>query len=175
MSFFIAADLDARVRAQVVGWMDPLQQRLPAKWLRPDKLHLTLVFLGHPPADRLEALRAHMAAVATRHAPFQLHLAGSGRFVTARAPDVLWLGVGGALEPLHALAADLARAAELDPERTYRPHVTLARGQSTDALKGAEQALQRSVTEPFVVDHLTLYESANDRYRAVTSTPLRAR
>src|SRR5699024_3931451 len=88
-------------------------------------LHLTLVFLGDQPAERLPEVEA--AAGEIRAAGCTLELDRFGWFARAR---VLWLG-GEAPAPLIELQAALQRrmlelGLRLD-ERPFRPHVTLFR------------------------------------------------
>ncbi len=64
MSFFLAADLDEPVRAEVGARIDALRDRVNAKWLRFDKLHITLRFLGHPSAEQLQGIRNLAPALA---------------------------------------------------------------------------------------------------------------
>lgn len=88
-------------------------------------LHLTLVFLGNQPADRLPEFAA--AAEEIDGAGCTLELDRFGWFARAR---VLWLG-GEAPAPLIELQAGLQRRMlELDlrlDEWPFRPHVTLFR------------------------------------------------
>lgn len=88
-------------------------------------LHLTLLFLGDQPADRLEEIIA--AAERLRAAGFGLLLDRLGWFARAR---VAWLG-GAAPSGGRALAADLtesmtALGLQFD-DRPWAPHVTLFR------------------------------------------------
>ena len=65
MSFFLAVDLDEPVRAVVAACIERHRAEITAKWLRTDKLHVTLRFLGHPTAAELarhEAVRNRMGA-----------------------------------------------------------------------------------------------------------------
>lgn len=171
MSVFLAVDLDLHTRTQVAALMDTLRPRFEAKWLRTDKLHCTLVFLGNPTAAQLAAWPPLLDALALRHQGFSLQLAGAGTFVTARAPSVLWLGVGGALEPLHALQADAARTLGGE-EREYLPHVTLARARQEGSLEVLLPELAPFQSAPFAVRHLALYESNNHTYRVLHQSPL---
>lgn len=164
MSFFLAVDLDDTVRAEVVACIEAHRPSVIAKWLRADKLHLTLRFLGHPTPDSLTALEPVARAITARTSPFTLRLRAAGFFVTARAPSVLWLGVDGDLAPLRELQAALTPA---DDTRPFVPHVTLARAQSPGALEALEPHLRDFTSSPFRIDHLTLYESTHDQYRAV--------
>jgi len=88
-------------------------------------LHLTLLFLGDQPADRLAEFEAVAGAVAGTCC--ELVLDRFGWFPGAR---VLWLG-GEAPDPLQRLQTGLERqVAELGvtlERRPFRPHVTLFR------------------------------------------------
>lgn len=181
MSFFLAVDLDAPTRAQVSALLDELEPRMTARWLRPDKLHVTLVFLGNATPAQVDSFLPVIDALAARHQPFSLELRGVGTFGTRRAPAVLWLGLGGALEQLGALRADAAQqllAGELSgvsPEeksRVYAPHLTLARAKTGGTFDDALTSLQSFRSAPFPVEHLTLYESRHDEYRALHRAPL---
>ena len=163
MSFFLALDPDELVRAQVAACIERHRAEVTAKWLRTDKLHLTLLFLGHPSPAELAALQPVVEGIARTTRPFSLSLRGVGFFTTARAPSVLWLGVEGQLPELRALQSAIAPT----DERPFVPHLTLARAQSGGSLERLEPALRDFASPPFVIDHVTLYESTNEHYRAL--------
>ena len=107
MSFFLALDLDEVVRAEVVRAIERHRAEVTAKWLRADKLHLTLRFLGHPAPETLALLEPSVRAIARTTAPFTLSLQGGGFFVTARASNAAHLAhTGGALETLEPALRD---------------------------------------------------------------------
>jgi 2'-5' RNA ligase len=91
----------------------------------PDQWHITLAFLGEVPA--VEPLSPGLRDAAARHDPFDLRLAGSGSF----GRRATWVGVGGDVAALRALAAAVqaaCRDAGVDLERrAYRPHLTVGR------------------------------------------------
>lgn len=88
-------------------------------------LHLTLLFLGNQPAERVAGIEAAVDDVSAE--TFRLRLDRFGWFARAR---VVWLG-GEAPAAAQALVADLARV--LQPQglnfdvRPFRPHITLFR------------------------------------------------
>ena len=91
----------------------------------PDQWHVTLAFLGE--VDSAEPLYDGLAAAASLHAPFRLSLRGGGSF----GPRATWAGVGGDVEQLRALVADVEAACRdagvhLE-DRPYRPHLTVGR------------------------------------------------
>ncbi len=164
MSFFLALDVSDDVRARVAAMMEAEKRDAPARWLRPEKLHLTLVFLGN--ADPLSdaSFVTRVDSVCRAQPPLSLGLAGAGQFATARAAEVLWLGVTGALESLSALHTSLLQAIQLPADRPYVPHVTLARAQTGGTFATALERLKAFTAGPWLSDHLVLYESAHDRY-----------
>ena len=173
MSFFVAVDLDAPVRAVVSALVERHAATTPAKWLRSDKFHVTLQYLGHPKPEALAALQPKLSELAKRHAPFSLSLAQAGLFTTRRAPAVLWLGVAGALEALSALQRDVAAAAGTPPDdKPFIPHVTLGRGESRPAFEAIAAELETFTSPAFTVSGLVLYESNDHVYRRVFSTAL---
>lgn len=177
MSVFLAIDLDDAARGAVTRLIETHRGAYTAKWLRDDKLHCTLVFLGNPKAEQVEAWRAPLDALAARHRAFELALRGAGSFVTARAPSVLWLGVAGALEALRALQRDAHEtlgSAAGHGERAYLPHVTLARAQGEAHFEALLPELQRFTGAPFQVGHVSLYESNNHVYRVLHQARLGA-
>lgn len=93
---------------------------------RPDTLHLTLVFIGATPRERVASLQGLMDGIGLPR--FALRLDQSGWW---RHNGIAWAGTRAAPEALIALQQALARGAEklgfsLDV-RPYVPHLTLAR------------------------------------------------
>ncbi|MDG9704597.1 RNA 2',3'-cyclic phosphodiesterase [Streptomyces sp. DH37] len=97
------------------------------RWVLPEGWHFTLAFLGEVDDGLLPGLRERLERAAHRHHPFDLRLAGGGRF----GDRVLWAGVGDGREPLRRLAASVTagvnRAGVPTEDRPYRPHLTVAR------------------------------------------------
>ena len=101
------------------------------RWTAPERWHLTLLFLGTVPEERVPRLREALAAAVAGTAPMTLRFAGGGRFGSRRRPQVAWTGVEGDAAPLAELAGRLGRAARrLDlavEDRPFRAHLTLGR------------------------------------------------
>jgi RNA 2',3'-cyclic 3'-phosphodiesterase len=130
------ADFGSLVSSLAVG-----QPRGPGQSVRlvpPERMHLTLVFLGDVPEDRLPATKAAVAAVVARWTPGQerrarlphIRIGGGGRFGRGKF-TTLWAGVRGDVAAVGDLVGDLRRelrAAKLPFDvKPFRPHVTLAR------------------------------------------------
>jgi 2'-5' RNA ligase len=122
-------------------------ERRPGESVRlvpPQRVHLTLVFLGDVGDDRLPAVSATVAAGAKRWADTGserrrageqrkrpvLRIGGGGRFGRA-AFTTMWAGIRGDTASLTDLVTDLRRelrTAKLPFDvKAYRPHITIAR------------------------------------------------
>lgn len=99
------------------------------RWVDPSLVHLTLRFLGEVDEASLGGLQGRLDGMT----PFDLAIAGAppGTFGPPRRTQVVWIGVGGEVAGLEAVAREVEAAvvaAGYPPEpRAFRPHVTLAR------------------------------------------------
>jgi 2'-5' RNA ligase len=101
------------------------------RWTAPERWHLTLVFLGAVPVDRVPALRAAAGSAVAPAPAVTVRVTGGGHFGSRRRPRVAWAGLAGDIEALTALAGALAAAARsvglTVEDRPFRPHLTLGR------------------------------------------------
>lgn len=143
---FLAVDIDEVVRRQVI-----LLQRALAdvaedvKWVEPDNLHVTLLFLGEVDDRDLANLCRIVTKVSANTQMFPATVAGVGAFPTLRRPKTLWAGLteGAAeLQSLHAALVPpiLDLGAFRQEERAYTPHLTLGRvnGDAAEAVLAKE-------------------------------------
>jgi len=108
------------------------EPRPRARWTPPEQWHFTLRFVGETHPTRLRGLtEAIDGERPERTVPIALRLGELGAFPNPRRARVLWSGVdrgGEDLERLAELVERAARAAGFGPaDRTFRPHLTLAR------------------------------------------------
>ncbi|KGH47447.1 2'-5' RNA ligase [Modestobacter caceresii] len=137
---FLAVDPPAPAVSDLDRALQPLRPTPGApRWTPTSRWHLTLAFLDEVPAPLLTPLRAAVAPAVARTPPMSLQLAGGGRFGSRRRPSVCWVGLGGDVPELTALAGRLsaaARAVGLPVEdRPFRAHLTVGRwrpGQPAD-------------------------------------------
>jgi len=114
--------LQAALRKSGVAW----------KYVTPENIHLTLLFLGGIFSRDVEAMAAAMDALSDVSFDLPYPVEGLGAFPSLKVkPRVLWAGVGGNWAPLrqlHKQMAEAARAREIEVEKQpYHPHLTLAR------------------------------------------------
>jgi len=133
---FVAVELPPTVRTALGTLQEALAAAaLPVRLSALTGLHLTLAFTGDLPAARVADLTAAVREGCAGIAPFALQAAGLGMFPYARAPRVVWAGVGGAaaaLATLQQLHSGIHRALAAtdfpaDREFSFTPHLTLAR------------------------------------------------
>jgi 2'-5' RNA ligase len=130
---FIAVGLDKGLRDRAVALQQTLARSgAEVKWVEPDNLHLTLLFLGEVEDKAVPAVCRAVAECAARHAPFEMSLETAGAFPTPRRPRTLWAGVGDGRQELVALHDALeGPLLELGcyrrEERQFTPHLTLGR------------------------------------------------
>lgn len=131
---FCAVELPDEVRLRAANHMTVLRQAVAnssAKWERPEKLHITLKFLGEIQPSRLADFIKATADTATKVQPFELTVETTGAFPPRGNPRVLWLGLtdsSGRLGQLQKhLEDDCFRAGWARETRLFHPHLTLAR------------------------------------------------
>jgi len=141
--------------------------------------HLTLVFLGEIPRDRVEPIVAALNPVGANAAPFDVTLEGVGAFPSPERPRVVWTGATDGSAELVRLANDVraALASEGDPTRreaTFVPHLTLFRVRSPNDARRAREILAGRIPPPsprrFRVAEFVLKESELSSHGATHRT-----
>jgi 2'-5' RNA ligase len=174
---FVAIRPPPAVRNRLLALMHGVEG---ARWQDEAQLHLTLRFIGE--VDRHVAADIADALARIAFPPFDLALAGVGTFDRRGRIDTLWAGVvpPDDLAGLHRKVDRARVAAGVAPDdRAYRPHVTLARLNSTGGrIDGFLQANAGIGSQAFTVEEFGLYESMMGRsgsvYHLVERYPLAA-
>jgi RNA 2',3'-cyclic 3'-phosphodiesterase len=171
---FIAVDIDEATRAQVstiaTRARELIGPQIKASWVRTDRLHLTLQFLGQVD-ERVEQRVRKVLAAPIRSAPFDATFDGLGYFPNRGSPRVLWLGINGGLEQLRALYAAVGG------KESFTPHLTLARFRDRVPRRGLARIEGITASAgPSRIDRVTLYESrlspAGPTYVPLATAPL---
>ena len=146
---FIAVMLQDAVRRRVAALREEFAVAGPeVKWVEPENMHLTLVFLGEVDALELVGICRAVRQVASAMPPFELGAAGVGCFPNARRPRTVWVGVEEGRAELvalhHALEDALLKlGAYRREERDFTPHITLGRLKEDDATPEFRALLKR--------------------------------
>src|SRR4029077_1762956 len=98
MRLFVALEILASVRENLVALIDELRaadassSKNRARWVRAANLHVTLKFIGHVDADKLDAIRGALSGVRLE-STVELRFRGLGFFPNDKRPRVFWAGV----------------------------------------------------------------------------------
>jgi len=170
MRLFVAIELNESVEESVREFIAELRDRasrLAARaritWAAPERLHITVRFIGEADEARSRAIRSALGP--TIDAPvFDVTVEGVGAFPPKGAPRVFWAGLtegrAGILDVERAVSGRLESIVAAE-ERPYSPHLTLARVKDpaglrqVDLLEGLDSRHFGSVH----VDAITLFES----------------
>lgn len=183
MRLFVAITLSEAVRRVLADAQVPLRAAAPGeRWVSPDKLHVTVRFLGEVDATAVPPLVAALEAAARQSDPIPVEVRGIGAFPTWRRARVVWAGVtpDPKLELLHHDVETGFTALGYEVEgRPFRPHVTLARLRApggTTARAIAEAARGVKVRAPMIVEGLDLMQShrgaGGTRYESLATIAL---
>ena len=166
MRLFIAATFPDAVLRPLNERVTPLRSRLPpASWVRPETQHLTLAFLGEQDASVVDSLTTLVGSRVGEVPKFEAKLQGCGFFPNPRHARVGWVGVTppDAFSALGAAVRDGAREAGITLDRDeFRAHLTVMRmreGWPPASIELFNRTLREYCSEPFTVDHVTLYSS----------------
>ncbi|MCO6455663.1 MAG: RNA 2',3'-cyclic phosphodiesterase [Pirellulaceae bacterium] len=171
-----AGELIAKLRAS----------QAQVSWVPPDRMHLTLKFLGEVPEQDLADVCRVVADVCRETPEFDLRCGGAGAFPNVERPRTVWLGVSLGEEPLEKLQAAVERALGRlgfrQERRRYQGHLTLGRVRGAGPELQALGALLRQYadfqTPVMLADEVRVYGSYLDRtgptYEVLGSCPLSA-
>jgi len=131
---FCAVELPRDVRARIQQHIECLREQVPdaaASWSRVENIHLTLKFFGNVGVDRIPKISTVASRTVEQFPKFEIEVGNTGVFPRPSRPQVLWIGVNdpsGKLSGLQQkLEAECAAAGFEKEDRTYRPHLTIAR------------------------------------------------
>lgn len=132
MRTFIAIELSQETRlalGRLIGELKPELGRVT--WVRPERMHLTLKFLGEIDEGLVERIAEKLKRICGEAQPFAFDVAGMGCFPNPSRPRVVWAGIVGNTAP----ASELQRRIDVELEhlgfepdaRGFSPHVTMGR------------------------------------------------
>ena len=171
MRLFVAVEIAPALGAAVGALIGELRERAARlaprsriTWVAPDRIHLTVRFIGESDEASAGRIRAALAPEVPV-APFDLTVAGFGAFPRTGQPRVLWAGLTEgreALLQLERVVASRLAAAGVGPEpRAYNPHLTLARVREASGLRAAPllKGLPEGPIGTTRVEAFTLFDS----------------
>jgi 2'-5' RNA ligase len=184
---FIAIDISEQARRRVSDFTEQLKKEfshLRGGWEKPEKLHLTLKFLGDADEVQLEKLKEIVENIAAKISKFTLRIAETGVFPSARNARVLWIDVkdekGSAAKINQSLETECEKIGFAKEKRNFKPHLTIARVRDVGKSRELAESHLKKEFEPveFEVAEIVIYESrlqpTGSIYTNVFSSKLKA-
>jgi RNA 2',3'-cyclic 3'-phosphodiesterase len=149
---FIGIDVGEAIRDRLVSLQENLATvESDVKWVEPENLHLTLLFLGEvDQRETIDICRAAQKAIQDMPA-FTMSVEAVGCFPNIRRPRTLWVGIGQGADEVcavhDAIEKPLLEMGNYRREtRGYTPHVTLGRVKSDRPSDALAKELQKHQT-----------------------------
>jgi RNA 2',3'-cyclic 3'-phosphodiesterase len=171
MRLFTGIELHAsvvRAAGELVAELSRRSEHLAPKarvaWVTPERMHVTVRFIGHKDDDACARIRAALDDPVPV-SPFTMRVERLGGFPGRGAPRVIWAGLSGDVDGLAAVERDitarLSRVGVPPEDRPYSPHLTLGRVKEPGGLKTAAlfQGVADIVLGATRVEAITLFES----------------
>ncbi len=129
---FIAVETPQELVARIEPLLEDLAKLGDLRVVRRENLHYTVKFLGEISPEMIGPIGDRMRSVSGMLG-FRINIGGIGAFPSASKPRVVWIGASSEGDKMVALARLLdERLHELGfaRERSYVPHLTLARSRT---------------------------------------------
>ena len=134
-------------------------------WIRTDRYHLTLKFLGKTSSEKIEGMVKKLKMSLREDLAFKLNLSEFGLFGSKYSPRVIWAGAEPELE-IRKLAQKISKEMESfgykNDRQNFVPHLTVARIRKMKNKTHFQQVfskLHSAVLLEQLVDEVILFES----------------
>jgi 2'-5' RNA ligase len=166
---FVALEISELARRRALHYIEYLRtefQGFRVSWEKPEKLHLTMKFLGELDDRHLTKLSEAVEQSARKTAPFKLQISSPGVFPSPKKARVLWLGIKdelGSLRSLNGILEDECEKQGFQKEqRIFTAHLTIGRCQErfiNQFLIEKHLNTDSPPSEPFEVAEIVIFES----------------
>lgn len=133
------------------------------KWVKPENIHITLLFLGEIEFGEGEAIKKIVGNGLSGFKPFHVTVKGIGGFPSLNAPRVLYLPVTEGTEQcssLYAAVSKLCAPFVKKEKRKFTPHCTIGRIRKGKKCTTADiSALPDYPPTSFTVGEIIMYQS----------------
>ena len=110
---------------------------LPAKWVKPENLHITLAFLGNRSDEEIGEICSTIKEIAQNHSPFTLIFKNIVYGPPEKTPRMIW-ATGNTTTEFTLLVKEIQQAL-LESKTTITLHITLARINQWELQKISEE------------------------------------
>jgi 2'-5' RNA ligase len=165
---FTAIDISREARDRIVKYTENLRGNFSGVrvgWEKPEKLHLTLKFLGEASGEQIEKLKIALGKISENFSNFELQISETGVFPSPRNARILWLGLkdetGNLLKLNEMLESECERIGFARETRSFKPHLTIGRIREPQKSRELTEKHLGSKFEPvaFTASEIVVYES----------------
>ena len=159
---FIAIVLSKQVEDSLANFQEVLKKsNADVKWVKPENIHLTLIFLGDTDYALIPKIVESLENV--RSKKLTLTCFNLGGFPDLKKPHNLWLGIKETKEIIR-LQEEIAKAfrkskIQLDNSKKFLPHITFARFKKPKNLVWVGKKFSKTEFPKFKVKEIVLFES----------------
>ncbi|MDL1962822.1 MAG: RNA 2',3'-cyclic phosphodiesterase [Deltaproteobacteria bacterium] len=136
------------------------------RWVDPEKIHLTLKFLGNINYTDIEKVGETLINTVNNYAPISLAVKGAGVFPCIKHPRVIWVGITGEVKKLAGIQKGIEKNLEKlgfpREKRPFKAHLTLGRIKGKIDPKKLLDAMKKNEefeSELFIADKIFLFKS----------------
>jgi RNA 2',3'-cyclic 3'-phosphodiesterase len=154
MRFFIALHIPPENQAEIKKVQDDLIKIIPqARLTDPEKLHVTIAFIGEQPEQLQYGLAEIIKQAVIDIPPFELTPGYIDGFPTLHHPHTLWIGVKEDVDKLFILRERIKDSLSLVNEpvdqRRYVPHIAIAKVPDVEIFQAQERLFEKMMQQPF--------------------------
>lgn len=129
---FVAINLSRELIADLARELSRIKEEVNnrnIKWVKPENIHFTLVFLGDTPEDKLQAISYKLQVAAKEFGPFGIKLKNIGVFPNLNQPRIIWIGAESKelIKIGRAAQSELKKAGLKIDEKPFKSHLTIGR------------------------------------------------
>jgi 2'-5' RNA ligase len=149
MRTFIGVPLPPAIRDKLVALQEQFAETgVDVKWVEPENLHVTMLFLGEVDAREVLTVCKTVEGVTATTEPFAMRVASVGCFPNPRRPRTIWAGIEKGSEKLvelhDALEVPLMeQGCYRREERAFTPHITLGRVKGESDTRSLAEAMKQ--------------------------------
>jgi len=166
MRIFIGIKLDKTVQDKIEKFMKPFKKiSSPLKWVKPGDIHITLKFIGDVSDEKYSQIENSLTSTTFNTGPFNLALAGCGKFGKRNDLNILWTGItpNNQLEQMYNKIEDTLEKFGIEKEtRKFKPHITVARNKKPFNFKSLLKIIEEKENLPtaeLTVNHFQVFKS----------------
>lgn len=165
---FLAFDLSVDIKKKIETISDEIKKsNLPVRWIKPENIHITLVFLGDVKENLIGDIKGKVENAVNKKISYKVWLEGLGVFPHVKRPRVIWVGLGGDIDRLSDLRdniqSELSSLGFVPERRQFRPHLTIGRfKKETKGIFDVKKILERHydiTSDAYCLKELILFKS----------------